>query len=54
MHMVWINAVAGRMRINYRYSNTIVYNNFPVPPLPDQIKEQLREYQINGVSGVFG
>ncbi|UCZ90259.1 DNA methyltransferase [Gordonia hongkongensis] len=43
MHMVWINAVAGRMRINYRYSNTIVYNNFPVPPLPDQIKEQLTE-----------
>ena len=41
--MVWINAVAGRMRINYRYSNTIVYNNFPVPPLPDQIKEQLTE-----------
>lgn len=41
MHMVWVNAVAGRMRINYRYSNTIVYNNFPVPPLSEATKEKL-------------
>ena len=41
MHMVWVNAVAGRMRINYRYSNTIVYNNFPVPTLSDDVKELL-------------
>lgn len=41
MHMVWVNAVAGRMRINYRYSNTIVYNNFPVPPLSETLKEEL-------------
>jgi len=40
-HMTWVNAVAGRMRINYRYSNTIVYNNFPVPPLTDATKEKL-------------
>ena len=41
MHMVWVNSVAGRMRINYRYSNTIVYNNFPVPPLSDSVMEKL-------------
>lgn len=41
IHMTWVRAVAGRMRINYRYSNTIVYNNFPVPPLSDSVKEQL-------------
>ena len=41
MHMVWVNSVAGRMRINYRYSNTIVYNNFPVPPLSESVKEKL-------------
>jgi hypothetical protein len=39
--MVWVNAVSGRMRINYQYSNTIVYNNFPVPPLSDAAKEKL-------------
>ena len=41
MHMVWVNAVAGRKRINYRYSNTIVYNNFPAPPLSGELKEKL-------------
>jgi len=29
------------MRINYQYSNTIVYNNFPLPALTETIKEKL-------------
>ena len=29
------------MKTDYRYSNTIVYNNFPVPPLSDGVKEKL-------------
>lgn len=41
MHMAWVKVVSGRMRINYQYSNTIVYNNFPVPPLSDNTKEKL-------------
>ena len=41
MHMAWVRAVSGRMRINFSYSNTIVYNNFPVPPLSDAVKEKL-------------
>ena len=41
MHMAWVNAVSGRMEMRYQYSNTIVYNNFPVPPLTDEVKEQL-------------
>ncbi|MDV7136814.1 DNA methyltransferase [Williamsia muralis] len=41
MHMAWVNAVSGRIRINYQYSNTIVYNNFPVPPLTEDAKEKL-------------
>jgi hypothetical protein len=41
MHMAWVNAVSGRMRINYQYSNTIVYNNFPVPPLSIATQEKL-------------
>ncbi|WP_431865564.1 class I SAM-dependent DNA methyltransferase [Microbacterium paraoxydans] len=41
MHMVWVRAVGGRMKTDYRYSNTIVYNNFPVPPLSEVIKEDL-------------
>lgn len=44
IHMAWTKVVAGRSpetRINY--SNTIVYNNFPVPPLSAPAKEQLTE-----------
>lgn len=31
MHMAWMRAVCGRMKSDYSYSNTIVYNNFPFP-----------------------
>lgn len=41
MHMAWVNAVSGRMEMRYQYSNTIVYNNFPVPPVSDAVKEHL-------------
>lgn len=46
MHMAWVNVVSGRMRINYQYSNTIVYNNFPVPPLSDAAKERLTQVAL--------
>lgn len=41
LHMAWVRAVGGRINSDYRYSNTIVYNNFPVPPLTDAAREQL-------------
>ena len=31
MSMAWVRAVCGRLESRYRYSNTIVYNNFPWP-----------------------
>ena len=31
VHNSWIRAVAGRLKSDYRYSNNIVYNNFPWP-----------------------
>ena len=31
MHMAWMRFVCGRLESRYRYSNTIVYNNFPWP-----------------------
>ena len=34
VHMAWMRAVCGRMKSDYRYSNTIVYNNFPWPVVP--------------------
>lgn len=40
MHMEWVRYVCGRLKSDYRYSNTLVYNNFPWPrnPTPAQIK----------------
>ncbi len=29
VHMAWMRVVCGRLKSDYRYSNTIVYNNFP-------------------------
>ena len=34
MHMTWMKYVCGRLESRYRYSNTIVYNNFPWPVKP--------------------
>jgi hypothetical protein len=38
MHMAWVRQVAGRMKSDYRYSNRIVYNNFPWPAEPSDAK----------------
>ena len=43
MHMAWVSAVGGKMKTDYRYSSTIVYNTFPVPDLSDANKEALTE-----------
>jgi hypothetical protein len=34
MHMAWARAVCGRIKSDFRYSNTIVYNNYPWPQDP--------------------
>ncbi|TAF74396.1 MAG: class I SAM-dependent DNA methyltransferase [Bacteroidetes bacterium] len=36
LHMAWVNAVCGRLESRYRYSNEIVYNNYPWPNNPNE------------------
>lgn len=37
VHMAWTKVVCGRIKSDYRYSNTVVYNNFPwCNPTPEQ------------------
>ena len=36
VHMAWMRAVCGRLKSDYRYSNMIVYNNFPWPTPSDK------------------
>ena len=42
MHMAWMRQVAGRLESRYRYSNSLVYNNFPWPEkIPDARKAEI-------------
>lgn len=34
MHMTWVKYVCGRLKSDFRYSNELVYNNFPWPLNP--------------------
>ena len=36
MHMAWVKSVCGRLKSDFRYSNTIVYNNFPWAENPSE------------------
>lgn len=42
VHMAWVRVVAGRMKSDYAYSGTIVYNNFPWIELSEQGKEKIK------------
>jgi hypothetical protein len=41
LHLVWIAAVCGKIKTDYRYSNTLGWNTFPVPSLTEKNKSDL-------------
>ena len=43
IHMAWMSAVCGRLESRYRYSASIVFNNFPFPPISDNQKAELEQ-----------
>ena len=43
VHMAWMRAVCGRLKSDYSYSNTIVYNNFPWPEVSEQQKAKIEQ-----------
>ena len=65
MHMAWVKSVCGRLKSDYRYSNEIVYNNFPWPenPTDKQIKsieekaqkvlDVRAEFSENSLAGLY-
>ena len=44
MHIVWVKAVAGRLKMDMQYSNTLCYNTFPFPDITTKQKENLNQY----------
>lgn len=43
VHMAWMRAVCGRLKSDYRYSNTVVYNNFPWPAPTGEQKAKIEQ-----------
>ncbi len=41
IHLVWIATVCGKLKTDFRYSNTLGWNTFPVPTLTEQNKTEL-------------
>jgi hypothetical protein len=41
MHMAWVRYVCGRLKSDYRYSASIVYNNYPWPSPIDKQKNAI-------------
>ncbi len=43
VHNAWMRAICGRMKSDYAYSASIVYNNFPWPTVSDAQKEKIAQ-----------
>jgi type I restriction-modification system DNA methylase subunit len=43
MHMAWMRYICGRMKSDYQYSASLVYNNFPWPELNEKKKELIKK-----------
>jgi hypothetical protein len=48
VHMAWMRTVCGRLKSDYSYSTTIVYNNFPWP-LPTEEQKAKIEQTAQGI-----
>jgi hypothetical protein len=44
MHMAWVKYTCGRLKSDFRYSNEVVYNNYPFPKeVSDKQKERVEK-----------
>lgn len=50
MHMAWMRYTTGRLKSDFRYSVTVVYNNFP---WPQKLEDKHRDVIEVAVHGVF-
>ena len=41
LHLIWIGTVCGKLKTDFRYSNTLGWNTFPVPKLTERNKAEL-------------
>lgn len=63
MHMVWLRAIGGKLKTDYRYSSGLVYNTFPIRKLSPQRTNEiervmldildLREYEGGSLASLY-
>ncbi|MGG4203757.1 DNA methyltransferase [Paenibacillus jamilae] len=41
LHLVWVATVCGKLKTDFRYSNTLGWNTFPIPSLTEKNKDDL-------------
>lgn len=44
IHMEWVKAVGGRLKMDLRYSNSLCYNTFPFPSLSQKQREIITDH----------
>lgn len=47
MHMVWLRAIGGKLKNDYRYSSGLVYNTFPIQNLSTQRKNEIKRVMLD-------
>ncbi len=52
MHITWVKVVCGRLKSDFRYSNEIVYNNYPFPENPTEKQRKAIEEKAQKVLDV--
>ena len=44
MHMAWVRNISGRLKSDFSYGIGIIYNTFPMPPVPSERLQRLEPY----------
>ena len=46
MHYIWADTVGGKLESRFNYSNTLVYNTFPIPEFSETQKQNLEDHAV--------
>ncbi|WP_331282541.1 class I SAM-dependent DNA methyltransferase [Lactobacillus delbrueckii] len=46
MHLVWLNSIGGKLKMDFSYSSSLVYNTFPVPDLSTRRKNEITDLTL--------
>lgn len=50
IHMTWVETVGGRLKTDFRYSASVIYNTFPFPNIDDDKQNKLNMSALNILS----